>query len=90
MFTDAPADSSESSSDAEAAASAVWWWVPQLSNQPFQDSAHISGPVGCRSRRNSRRSREREPNVPVFVQLWKRPVLDHSAERLVARCDVCS
>ncbi len=67
MFTEPPAASRSSRSAALSAAEVVWWCSPQLSNQPSQNSEHISGPVGCAWRRRARRSTERDPNEPV---LW--------------------
>jgi len=46
MFTDAPAVSSVSRSAALSAKAVVWCFSPQWSNQPHQNSMHISGPVG--------------------------------------------
>ena len=84
MFTEAPAVSRASSSAAEAAASVVWWCVPQLSNQPFQNSAHISGPLGCRSRKKPKPLNRTRSKRPGLVQLGQGAVLDHGPERLVA------
>lgn len=73
MFTDPPAASRSSRSDAEAAAGVVWWCSPQLSNQPSQNSEHMSGPVGCAWRRRASRSVERDPNEPVLCSEGREP-----------------
>ncbi|KQQ09721.1 hypothetical protein ASF46_00900 [Rathayibacter sp. Leaf296] len=73
MFTEPPTARSASSSRAEASASVVWCWVPQSSNQPHQNSMHISGPVGWNSRSVARRSGVREPNEPVRCRPGRLP-----------------
>ncbi len=73
MFTEAPRASSSSSDLAISATSVTWWWPPQLSNQPFQNSEHISGPVGWCRRSRSRRSFTREPKDAVLCSSGRLP-----------------
>ena len=73
MFTDAPAVSSASSSRAASSTGVVWWCSPQWSNQPSQNSEHISGPVGWWRRSVASRSAAREPKLPVLCSSGRLP-----------------
>jgi hypothetical protein len=79
-LTDAPAASSASSSAAASAAGVVWWWAPQWSNQPFQNSLHISGPVGWWARSTASRASAPEPNDAVRCRPSRLPASSISGD----------
>ena len=83
MFTDAPAAAARRARAAVSAADVTWWWPPQSSNQPSQNSAHISGPVGWCRRSAASRSVTCEPNDAVACSSGRLPSASMVARRLV-------
>ncbi len=64
-FTDAPHSRISRSAPAASRGSRTMCSAPQWSNQPHQNSMHISGPTGRCRRSTSKPSRAREPKFTV-------------------------